>query len=285
LADEELIPATEIFLSVWRQTASLAANQTKGSMTFYYAVNGQQTGPVTEEELRQMVAGGALAADTLVWREGMAEWQPFSTAIGGLAGATQAAVECSVCHQKFPADQTIQYGNATVCAGCKPRLVQGLREGASAPGHLDYANSGARAVAKILDQILLYVVQFIMNMTVFAGMAAAAAPTGGRGAPPDMGKFFAYMAMMMVVNLSIYIGYQAFLLHWRGQTLGKMALGIKVVTPDGGPLSWGKCIGRPAAEMLSSCILLIGYFMAFWDPEKRTLHDRLAGTRVIKVAK
>jgi uncharacterized RDD family membrane protein YckC len=249
-------------------------------MTFYYAVNGQQTGPVSEEELRQKVATGGLTPDTLVWREGMPEWQPFSAAVLGQA---QTVVECSVCHGKFPVDQTIQYGNATVCAGCKPRIVQGLREGASALGVMDFARIGSRVAAKILDQIILYIVQTALNVTVFAGMAASMAPQ--RGAPPDMGKFAAYMALTMAVNFGIYFAYQACFLHWRGQTPGKMALKIKVVTPDGGPLSWGKSIGRPAAEMLSGCVLLIGYLMAFWDPERRTLHDRLAGTRVIKAAK
>ena len=93
---------------------------------FYYSLNGQQTGPVSEEQLRQMVATGSLKAETLVWREGMAEWQPYSAVIGAVAAPV---VQCSVCKQVFPADQTIQYGGASVCANCKPRFVQGLKEG------------------------------------------------------------------------------------------------------------------------------------------------------------
>ena len=69
--------------------------------------------------------------------------------------------------------------------------------------------------------------------------------------------------------------------HWRwGQTLGKMALQIKVVSMDGGPLSFGQAIGRYFATFLSALILCIGFIMAGIRSDKRALHDLLAGTRV-----
>ncbi|HET6371045.1 MAG TPA: RDD family protein, partial [Nitrospiria bacterium] len=40
--------------------------------------------------------------------------------------------------------------------------------------------------------------------------------------------------------------------------------------------------GRYFAEILSGIILCIGYIMAAFDDEKRALHDRICGTRVIK---
>jgi uncharacterized RDD family membrane protein YckC len=67
-----------------------------------------------------------------------------------------------------------------------------------------------------------------------------------------------------------------------GATPGKMALGLKIVRPDGGPISAGRAVGRYFAEILSALTLMIGYMMAGWDSEKRALHDRIADTRVIK---
>jgi len=67
-----------------------------------------------------------------------------------------------------------------------------------------------------------------------------------------------------------------------GQTPGKMAAGIKVVTLDGGPVSVGRSIGRVAAEWLSAMVLLLGYFIAGFS-DKRALHDYIAGTRVVYV--
>jgi len=223
-----------------------------------------------------MVASGALPAETPVWREGMADWQPFSVAIGGVGGAP-VAVECAVCHQTFPSDQTIRYGNVNVCAGCKPRFVQGLREGAVAPTSLELAGLGSRVAAKILDTIILSVVNAMVTFAI----------TGSWTVNPQTNPNVAIAttsmvaALNMILNLSYNIGF----LHWRGQTPGKMALNIKVVTPEGAALSWGKAIARPFAEILSGCVCAVGYLIAFWDPEKRTLHDRIVGTRVIKAKK
>lgn len=70
-------------------------------------------------------------------------------------------------------------------------------------------------------------------------------------------------------------------LHWIwGQTLGKMALQIRVVRMDGGPLSFGQSVVRYLATFLSAIILGIGFIMAGLREDKRALHDLLAGTRV-----
>ncbi|UFZ02009.1 DUF4339 domain-containing protein [Bradyrhizobium ontarionense] len=43
--------------------------------SWYYAAQGQQQGPVSESELRDLIARGALTAETLVWSDGMAGWE------------------------------------------------------------------------------------------------------------------------------------------------------------------------------------------------------------------
>jgi uncharacterized RDD family membrane protein YckC len=82
------------------------------------------------------------------------------------------------------------------------------------------------------------------------------------------------------------------LFHWRwGQTLGKMAVDIRVVTcrptptspgwlTDSGPLTLGCAALRQLASLLSSAILGVGYLMAGLRRDKRALHDLIAGTRV-----
>ena len=46
-------------------------------MNWYYTENNQQRGPVTEGEFEQLVREGKITPDTLVWREGMAQWQVY----------------------------------------------------------------------------------------------------------------------------------------------------------------------------------------------------------------
>jgi uncharacterized RDD family membrane protein YckC len=70
-------------------------------------------------------------------------------------------------------------------------------------------------------------------------------------------------------------------MHWaRGQTPGKMAFHIRVVSRDGGPLSFGQAVLRHLGSWLSAVILGIGYLFAAVRPDKRGLHDLIASTRV-----
>lgn len=46
---------------------------------YYYALNGQQVGPVTMEQLIALCQSGQITPATLVWMQGMAQWQPLST--------------------------------------------------------------------------------------------------------------------------------------------------------------------------------------------------------------
>jgi uncharacterized RDD family membrane protein YckC len=61
-----------------------------------------------------------------------------------------------------------------------------------------------------------------------------------------------------------------------------MACGLKVVRPDGEKISYARACGRFFAEFVSSLTLAIGYIIAAFDGEKRSLHDRICDTRVIK---
>ena len=63
-----------------------------------------------------------------------------------------------------------------------------------------------------------------------------------------------------------------------------MALGLRIVRADGSSLTYGRATGRFFADYLSNLILFIGYIMAAFDDEKRTLHDRICDTRVVKVS-
>lgn len=60
-------------------------------MTYYVAINGQQQGPYSLNKLEAMRSSGQLNATDLCWSEGMADWQPLSTALPSLAISQPAA--------------------------------------------------------------------------------------------------------------------------------------------------------------------------------------------------
>jgi uncharacterized RDD family membrane protein YckC len=60
-----------------------------------------------------------------------------------------------------------------------------------------------------------------------------------------------------------------------------MALGLKVTRADGGPISAGLAAGRFFAKYLSFLTFCIGFLIAAFDREKRSLHDHICQTRVV----
>jgi hypothetical protein len=72
---------------------------------WFYASQGQQAGPVDQATLQQMIGSGQVQPGDLVWRDGMASWQPASTvpelSAHGIAG--QAAPHASAMGYQQPA--------------------------------------------------------------------------------------------------------------------------------------------------------------------------------------
>ena len=86
---------------------------------WFFSKDGQQQGPVTAADLKQMAASGQLRPDDLVWKEGMAQWAKASQLKGVFAtpGAAPEAAPAPVAPQVAEAQQsqpiTPQYASPT----------------------------------------------------------------------------------------------------------------------------------------------------------------------------
>ncbi len=80
----------------------------------------------------------------------------------------------------------------------------------------------------------------------------------------------------------IWLAYHVAMWSWKGATMGGMALGIRIVRRDGGPMNFGVALVRALAGFFSAIALGLGYFWAGWDREKQSWHDKIAGTIVVK---
>ncbi len=268
---------------------------------------------VEESELRGLVAESVIKSDTLVWHEGMSDWLPFSTApstptpepirvpvvepapapfvtamvaaepsasaVPAVSGFASPAVQphyCSQCGRQYPSEELARFGNATVCANCKDIYAQRIRETGHVAGQRVYGGFWIRFVAVLIDAVIMFIVSFSIGLVT-------GTRSMGLGRTADLASIFTRMGTSFFISTAIAIAYEATFLVNYGATPGKMAMGLKVITPDGGGISWGRAIGRYFAKFLSSITLLIGYIMAGFDSEKRALHDYVAGTRVIRV--
>ena len=70
---------------------------------------------------------------------------------------------------------------------------------------------------------------------------------------------------------------------WRGQTPGKMALRIQVVGVDGHPIGVGRAIVRYIGYLASTLGFLGGFLMIGLTRRKQGLHDKIAGTYVVRI--
>jgi uncharacterized RDD family membrane protein YckC len=243
-------------------------------MSWYYAVNGQQAGPVEDVELRRLAIAGAVTASTPVWRAGMDAWAAFGSLI---APAPVAAEPCLHCNRNFAAQQLIPLAGGLVCADCKPVLLQRIREGlAPLPAAKPYAGFWIRLVARLIDNTITSVAGYIFQIPLLIVIARM-----GKQTAAEMPMIIGTAAIAVVLSMGAAAYYEAWFLVKKGATPGKMILGLKVIRARGGAITWGLGIGRYFGYVMSGLLLYFGYIMAGWDEEKRALHDRICDTRVV----
>ena len=161
--------------------------------------------------------------------------------------------------------------------------VQKLREGVAAPVTATYGGFWIRLGAYLIDAIILFMVE---NIVMFAVIGRSAFPAPVQPDPehpfaalaPMMGVLFTSMA----INTVITAAYFTFFWGKMGASPGMLALGLKVVRPNGAPISFGRALGRYFGTVLSSFTLCIGFIIIAFDQEKRALHDMICDTRVVK---
>jgi uncharacterized RDD family membrane protein YckC len=80
----------------------------------------------------------------------------------------------------------------------------------------------------------------------------------------------------------VAFGYVAAFTVAGGQTIGKMALSLRVTSDDGRPVDAASGTLRALGCMLVPVTLGLSYLPALFTTDHRALHDRLAGTRVVQ---
>jgi uncharacterized RDD family membrane protein YckC len=128
---------------------------------------------------------------------------------------------------------------------------------------MEYASFSRRAVALLIDGILLSFVSYLFSGSGFDW----AGPSWGMSALP------------MIIGWLYFAGMES---SSRRATLGKRVMEMQVVTEENDQLSFVQASIRYFSKILSALILFIGYFMMLFSDRKQTLHDQIAKTMVVK---
>jgi uncharacterized RDD family membrane protein YckC len=140
------------------------------------------------------------------------------------------------------------------------------------PERAEPAGVGMRLVAVLIDLAILAVVDLIVVYFTLqiCGIALddlALVPTGP------------LVAFLLVQNGGYLVAFTA-----GGQTLGKMATGIRVVaTESAGALDLGRATTRTIVWLVLAAPVGLG-FLTLFSRDHRGLHDRFAGTRVVRAS-
>ena len=108
-------------------------------------------------------------------------------------------------------------------------------------------------------------------------------PSFRDGTPLTPLAMVAVFACSLVIILAGF-AYNLYFVGVKGATPGKRIMKLKVAFPDGKyPIGYGKAFLRLIGYGVSGLICYIGFLMILFDKEQhRGLHDRMAGTVVIK---
>lgn len=103
-------------------------------------------------------------------------------------------------------------------------------------------------------------------------------PLVGRLLPPPLGRAL-YQLLLLGVSFAYFAGF------WvrGGQTLGLKTWKLRVIATGGGPVTWMQALRRFAAAILSWLCLGLGFLWVLVDTRKRAWHDRLSGTRLVRL--
>jgi len=239
---------------------------------WYYADrNRHRQGPVDAEALRALFRRGALTADTLVWRDGLAQW----VALASVADELQLHAP-----PERPASTAAPaWHDEPASPHAAPASTLSVDDGVVARGgEIVYAGFWRRAAAWILDVLITGVFSAVLGGVLGIGLGAFAVASG-QDAEHVIASWSRVIELLSFVLSVLY--YTGFHSSRGGATPGKMAVGIKVLRPDGAQLSFARAFWRLFATILSGLAFVIGYVMAAFTQRKQTLHDMVCDTLVV----
>lgn len=154
------------------------------------------------------------------------------------------------------------------------------------------AGFGSRAGALIIDT-LLSLIGFIPIIIGIIVMISGAPETDEYGYSVDgtaNGGLLAIGGLLIGLGLLLMIGIQIwnriFKMGRTGQSVGKKAMGIKLINEQTGqPIGALQAFLRELLSGIINQVFYISYLWMLWDDNKQTLHDKIVHSTVIQVPK
>ncbi len=159
-------------------------------------------------------------------------------------------MQCRVCGQDNPPE-------ARFCANCGSSLVTTIKP--PAPTVIPSAEPAPPAVAVEYVGFWIRLAAAIIDLLVVS-----------------------FISFFVPLGILLFWLYYWLFTGLKGQTLGKMAFGIKVVNAAGSVPGLGRAALREIpGKIVSSLALCLGFLWVIWDKQKQGWHDKMASTYVV----
>lgn len=146
-----------------------------------------------------------------------------------------------------------------------------------------FAGFWRRLIAFAVDNTIIIIVFFILSLVITAAFIFGLM-SGNNSNVLAGWSDPAHVTAITIVATALYLilslAYFTYFHGIKGQTPGKMLLGLKVLTTEGKPVGFGLAFLRSVGYVVSS-ILYLGFLWAAFDRRKQGWHDKIAQTVVI----
>ncbi|HVF53143.1 MAG TPA: RDD family protein [Actinomycetota bacterium] len=151
---------------------------------------------------------------------------------------------------------------------------------------IERASFGIRLGAAIIDGIVLAAAWFLLFAILGGFTLLGSAASGGVEEAVPVGAAMGSFVMLYIVGLVGGVLYFALQEGGaRGQTLGKRAVGIRIIdVHTGAPIGIGKGFLRVIGRYISQLPCYLGYLWMLWDEDKQTWHDKMCECIVVPVS-
>ena len=217
-------------------------------MTLHYKVTGGDGlayGPVSLEELEEWIQQRRVVGSTLIWRSDLDRWRAAEEFLELAYVLKQAAAQSPAAPEAERIDEVRP-------VGFFPRLVAYT---------VDYS---------VLTALMTAVFPLLKGF-------------GELEETQSVLELIRQKPFWVLLGVNVFVAGLFNILfngHF-GATPGKILIGARIVNEDGSPLGYLKAALRYAAEWVSAFSLGAGYLFVAFRPDRRALHDLLAGTRVV----
>lgn len=135
-----------------------------------------------------------------------------------------------------------------------------------------------RCGAFIIDLVAVAALAAVMTGMAYVGYKVGLAAHGRR---PSLDNSLPLIVGLTWAVALLATGYFVMLHTLSGQTLGKALFKLRVVGADREAIGYGRALWRWISTV-ATAPLLLGFLWIFWSSEKRSWHDMMAGTWVLR---